>query len=200
MSRVLIIGATGTIGKATVKAFKEYGDEVIAGSRHSSPAVDLNSPEDIDAFFSEIGTVNAVISTVGSAPFVATNDATPEQLIEALKGKLINQVNLVLRALPHLTDNGSMTLISGILTQHPVKNSVLASTANGGVEAFVTSAATDLPRGIRINAVSPNVVRQSWEGYGPSFPGSIPVEAAAVASAFVQSAHGVENGRVFRIW
>lgn len=200
MSRVLVVGATGTIGKATVKAFEQHGDEVIAASRHSAPAVDLNSPGSIDVFFAEIGTVDAVVSTIGSAPFVATAGATPEQLIEALEGKLISQVNLVLRALPHLVDNGSVTLISGILTQHPVKNSVLASTANGGVEAFVTSAATDLPRGIRINAVSPNVVRQSWEGYGPSFPGSIPVEDTAVASAFVQSVHGVETGRMFRVW
>lgn len=200
MSRILVVGATGTIGKATVKAFEDHGDEVVAASRHSSPAVDLNSPENVDAFFTEIGEVDAVVSTIGSAPFVATGDATPDQLLEALNGKLVNQVNLVLCGLPHLADNGSVTLISGILTQHPVKDSVLAGTANGGVEAFVTSAATDLPRGIRINAVSPNVVRQSWEGYGPSFPGSIPVEDTEVAAAFVQSVHGVETGRVFRVW
>lgn len=200
MSRVLVIGATGTIGAATAEQFRSHGDEVVEASRSTSPSVDLSSGDSLSSLFQEIGTVDAVVCATGGSPFVNTADASLDQFRAGLEDKLLNQVNLVLAAQPHLADNGSITLISGILTQHPVSKSVIAGTANGGVEAFVTSAATDLPRGIRINAVSPNVVRQSLAKYGPSFPGFQPVEVGHVAGAFVRSAHGVETGQVFRVW
>ncbi|MGD7003035.1 short chain dehydrogenase [Corynebacterium halotolerans] len=198
--RVVVVGATGTIGKATVEAFEKQGDEVIAASRSSSPSIDMTDPASVDAFFDEVGEVDAVVATLGAAPFVSLPEASTEDFRSGFENKLLGQINLVLRGLPHLRDNGSFTLITGILTQHPVKKSVVATSVNGGVEAFVTGAATDLPRGIRINVVSPTVIEESLEGYGPSFPGFEPAPAARAGNAFVRSAHGAESGQVFRVW
>lgn len=198
--RVVIVGASGTIGKATVTAFREQGDEVIEASRSSSPALDMQDPASITAFFQEVGHVDAVVATTGSAPFVATPEAGTEDFLTGIGNKLMGQINLVLHGLPHVNDGGSFTLVTGILTQHPITNSVIVGTVNSGVEGFVNSAATDLPRDIRINAVSPNVIRESLEKYGPFFPGFKPVPADDAAGAFVRSAHGVETGQVFRVW
>lgn len=198
--RVLVVGASGTLGSAVVAALTEAGDDVVAVSRSTAPAVDLTDIASIDALFEQIGQVDAVVSATGSVPFVATPEATAEQFAQGIAGKLTSQINLVLRAIPHLRDGGSFTLTTGILAQHPIKGSVITGTVNGGLEAFVNTAATDLPRGQRINAVSPNVIEEALPRYGPFFPGFPAVPAAAAAQAFVRSVHGVQTGQVFRVW
>ncbi|GAA4283719.1 short chain dehydrogenase [Brevibacterium daeguense] len=198
--RILVVGGTGTIGAAVVQALTGSDTEVISVSRSSEPAVDITDTTSISAMYEAVGTVDAIVSTTGAAPFVATSEATPEQFAAGFADKLGGQINLTLLGLPHLRDGGSITLITGILAQHPVKNSVIAGTVNGGIEAFAVSAATDLPRGIRINVVSPNVIEEALPSYGSAFPGFHPVPAAQAAQAFVRSVHGVETGQVFRVW
>ena len=88
-----------------------------------------------------------------------------------------------MHGLDHLADGGSFTLITGILTQQTVEKSVVASTFNGGLEAFTYAASTDIPRGIRIKKVSPNVVEESLDTYGAFFPCFEPVRAQSVANS-----------------
>ncbi|PQM73359.1 short chain dehydrogenase [Corynebacterium sp. J010B-136] len=198
--RVLVVGASGTVGQATVKAFTDQGDEVVAASRNSSPGIDITDVGSVKEFFNQAGSFDAIVATLGSAPFVHLKNANTEDFQAGLNNKLQGQINLVLHGLPHLADGGSFTLITGILTQHPVEKSVVASTVNGGLEAFTYAASTDLPRGIRINTVSPNAVEESLDTYGAFFPGSEPVSAQSVANAFVRSAHGVETSQIFKVW
>lgn len=198
--RVLVVGASGTVGQATVKAFTDQGDDVVSAFRNSSPGIDITDAQSVKNFFKEAGKFDAIVATLGSAPFVHLEYADTEDFQAGIGNKLLGQINLVLHGLPYLNDGGSFTLITGILTQHPVKKSVVASTVNGGLEAFTYTASTDLPRGIRINVVSPNVVQESLDTYGAFFPGSNPVPAQLVANAFVRSAHGVETGQVLKVW
>jgi hypothetical protein len=48
---------------------------------------------------------------------------------------------------------------------------------------FVRAAAIELPKELRINAVSPTVLKESEAQYGPFFPGIIPVEGWKVGQA-----------------
>lgn len=198
--RIVVIGASGTIGRAVVEALSAVGDEVVEVSRSTDPAVDITDPESVRALFADLGPVDGIVSTAGSAPFVSTADATPEQFAQGFADKLGGQIALALLGLPQLRDGGSITLTTGILAQHPIAGSVIAGTVNGGVEAFVATAATDLPRGIRINAVSPNVIAEALDRYASAFPGFHAVPAAEAAQAYVRSVHGVESGQVFRVW
>jgi dTDP-4-dehydrorhamnose reductase len=68
--KVLVIGATGTIGKGVTELFKQKGYEVIEASRNSNPAVDITNAATIDELYSHVGEVNAIITTAGSAAFV----------------------------------------------------------------------------------------------------------------------------------
>ena len=110
-------------------------------------------------------------------------DADTDDFQAELNNKLQGQINLVLHGLDHLVDGGSFTLITGILAQHPVEKSVVASTVNGGLEAFSYTASTDLRRGIRINTVSPNVVEESLDTSCAFLPGFEPVRAQSVANS-----------------
>jgi hypothetical protein len=73
---------------------------------------------------------------------------------------------IVRLGLPHIADRGSFTLTSGILSQHPTPGSASISLVNAGVESFARAAALELPRGIRINVVSPPWVRETLQAMG----------------------------------
>ena len=116
-----------------------------------------------------------------------------------LQSKLMGQINLTRAAIAHLSDRGSITLISGILSEEPIHWGVSATTINGAIEHFVKGAACELPRGIRINVVSPTVLEESMGKYADFFPGFVPVPAARVAQAYKKSVLGVQTGQIFRV-
>ena len=130
---------------------------------------------------------------------LTSDEQTKYDAIMADVDKLAGQINLVLHGLRHVRDNGSFTLISGVLAREPIATGTIASAVNGGLEAFVIAAAAELPRGLRINAISPSVVEESLDTYGDFFPGFTPVPVADVARAFVKSVEGIGTGRVYAL-
>ena len=155
----------------------------LASSRNSSPGINITDVASVKEFFNQAGSFDAIIATLGSAPFVHLEYADTEDFQAGLNNKLQGQINLVLHGLDHLVDGGSFTLITGLLAQHPVEKSVVASTVNCGLEAFSYTASTDLPRGIRVNTVSPNVVEESLDTSCACLPGFEPVRAQSVANS-----------------
>ncbi|WP_144876218.1 short chain dehydrogenase [Microbacterium sp. 1.5R] len=197
--RLLLIGGTGTIGAAVADAFTELGDEVVSASRSGDHSVDIVDRESIDRLFGAVGEIDAVVVAAGKVPSVALADATGEDFDAGFASKLGGQISVVLAALPRLADGGSITLTSGILAQHAVPGSVVTAAVNGALEGFVARAALDLPRGLRINAVSPTIVLEPGET-SEAFRGFRSVTAPEVAQAYVRSAYGIETGQVFRVW
>jgi NAD(P)-dependent dehydrogenase (short-subunit alcohol dehydrogenase family) len=125
---------------------------------------------------------------------------TPDLFAVGIRSKLMGQVNLVMAGTKALNDGGSFTLISGILADDPIRLGTSASMVNGAIESFVKAAAIELPRGIRINAVSPGVFVESMAGYGPFFRGHKPVPVADAALAFSKSVEGALTGQVFQVF
>jgi len=197
--RVLLVGAGGTLGKAVRRALSRR-HEIIAASRSGKQRVDITDSASIRRLFATIGTVDAIACAAGSAHFAPLADMTEASYAIGLRSKLMGQVNLSLIGCEHLADGGSITLISGILGEQPIRTGSSASMVNGAIEAFVRAAAIELPRGIRINAVSPNVFIESWPEYGPYFNGFEPVPAARAALAFVRSIDGGQSGQVYKVY
>lgn len=195
--RILIVGASGHVGSAAAAALRRK-HEVVALSRSTEPAVDLLDPASIERAFERLGRFDAIVSAYGSAPFKPATELTPEDLMAAFKGKVLSQLNLVRIGLEFVNDGGSFTLTTGILAREPVPTGAAAAMANGAVESFVMSAAGELPRGIRLNAVSPTVL-ESAPGYHDAFPGFEPVSDERVGLAFVRSVEGSASGRVYEL-
>jgi len=63
----------------------------------------------------------------------------------------------------------------------------------------VRAAAIELPKGLRINVMSPTVLKQSEAHYGPFFPGMIPVEGWKVGQAYKRAILGAQTGRVYKV-
>ena len=66
------------------------------------------------------------------------------------------------------------------------------------VEGFVRAAAVELPRGVRINCISPTVLTESV-AYDPYFPGFIPVDAWKVGQAYLRAISNPITGRILKL-
>ena len=195
---VAVIGATGTIGQAVARRVGEY-HKVIPVSRHSAVTVDMTDEQSIRRFYEDNGPFDAVAVCAGYAPFDHVTSLKLDDFSAAASGKLLGQIRLVLNGMSHVNDGGSFTLISGILAQCPVAGSATASAANGGIESFTVAASTELPRGQRINTISPTVLQESSQSHS-LFRGFKQVPASDVADAYLRSIDGVETGKIFRVW
>jgi NAD(P)-dependent dehydrogenase (short-subunit alcohol dehydrogenase family) len=196
--RVIVIGR-GTIGSAVQKAFEERGDEVVSVSRSSGAfRADIADNESMKRLFSSVGRFDAVASCAGDVAFVPLEQSTDQQWEDSIKSKAMGQINVVRTALPHIADGGSFALISGILTDEYIVGSTIAATVNHMVDGFVKAAAVELPRGVRINGISPNVLTESVE-YHPYFPGFIPIDAAEVGQAYVRAICNPMTGRIIKL-
>ncbi len=188
---ILVVGGTGTIGRAVVEAL-DGSDVIVAGHTSGEVQVDLADPSSIDRLYQTVGAVDAVLSCAGEAVFGALEDLEDEEFEVSVANKLMGQVNLVRRGLDAVNDGGVFTLTSGVLSREPVEGSAAISLVNAGLEGFVRAAALELPRGLRVNVVSPPWVEETLDEMGADFSPSLP--AATVAEAYLSSLEGVQSG------
>ncbi|HEY5096388.1 MAG TPA: short chain dehydrogenase, partial [Candidatus Eremiobacteraceae bacterium] len=159
--KVLVIGATGTIGAAVVQTLEARHEVLRASHSRSALTVDLADPDSIKRLFAKIGRVDAVVSAAGQAVFRPLPDLTDADFAVCLANKLMGQVDLVRFGIDALADGGSFTLTSGILSRQPTPGGAAISIVNAGIEGFARAAALELPRGLRVNAVAPGWVRET---------------------------------------
>jgi NAD(P)-dependent dehydrogenase (short-subunit alcohol dehydrogenase family) len=197
--KVLLVGASGTLGRAVHSELSQR-HQVLAASRSGQLKVDITDSTSTRRLFKKTGKVDAIVCTAGKVHFGALAEMTEELYAIGLRDKLMGQVNLALIGHDYVNDGGSITLITGILAEQPIRLGSSASMVNGAIEAFVRAAAVELPRGLRINAVSPNVFAESMPGYAPYFRGFEPIPVARAALAFSRSVEGVQSGQVYKVF
>lgn len=194
--RVLIVGTNGDVGKAAVAELSGRHDVIKAGRSTGDVQVDLMDAASITAMFEKLGKLDAVVACAGHAHFGPLATMTEAQFMVGLKDKLMGQVNLVLLGTRYLNDRGSFTLTSGVLDRDPILKGANAATVNAALKGFVTAAAIELERGIRINVVSPGLLEASTKKYEGYFPGHEAVSSARVGLAYAKSVEGAITGQV----
>ena len=192
--RVLIVGASGTIGSAVARALEGEHEVLRASRRKSEIAVDLTSSDSIRAMFARVGAVDAVVCAAGDARFKPFNELTDEDFAFSIRHKLMGQVDLTRMALPLLRPGGSVTLTSGILAREPMPGSGAISLVNAALEGFTRAAALEAPNGIRVNVVSPPWVTETLAALGMDTSAGLPADV--VARAYVASVTGSQSGAV----
>ncbi|WP_242181741.1 short chain dehydrogenase [Saccharopolyspora soli] len=197
--RAVVIG-NGTIGAAVQKTLVEHGHEVVAVGRTSGEfQADISDIESMRNLFARIGSFDAVANAAGDVFPSPLEQTTDEQWANSIAAKGMGQINVVRAALPHVADSGSFTLVSGVLTDEFTHAATIGTAVNHLVEGFVKAAATELPRGVRINCVSPTVLTES-EAYYQYFPGFTPVPAAEVALAYLRAMSNPITGRILKLY
>ncbi len=198
--KVLLIGASGTIGKRIHDRFAKKHEVIKASRSGGDVSVDITDAASIQKMYEAVKGIDAVICAAGPAKFGAFSELTEEDFYIGIRGKMMGQVNLVRIGQKYLNDGGSFTLTTGILADEPVFGSVSLALVNGGVNSFVKAAAQELPRGQRINVVSPTVVEDSADNYEDFFPGYVPASMDRVVAGYVRSVEGRITGEIIRIY
>lgn len=195
--KILVVGATGMIGAGVAAEFGKR-HEVIPASRSSLVSVDINDPDSISRMYQNVGHVDAIVSCAGHVAFKDLENLNRDDYLHGFTDKVLGQVELVRQGIHHLNDGGSFTLTSGILGREPIKSGALAALANGALESFTIAAAIDLPRGIRINIVSPTILKENVKAHS-FFPGFEQVSLKQVTDAYVKSVEGWHTGQIFKV-
>ena len=196
MKKIIVVGATGRLGRVVVSGLSDY--EVIRAGR-SGPdlkidALDFDSSSDA---FATIGTFDGLISCAGvRAPFKPFEELTMEDFAIGLSNKCLSQLNLAKAAIPHLTENGSITLTSGIIGDEPILSGSAAAAANGALNMCVSTLAAEYAGKLRINIVSPSIIENSVEHYGMIFDGFEPTSDKRIIEAYRRTISAPISGRV----
>lgn len=197
--RIIVVGGTGTIGKAVVKELAQRHTVVVAAFKHGDLRVDITDNQSIEQMYQTAGKFDALVSTTGNIHFGEFSQMTSENYQVGLKDKLMGQVNLVLIGRNYINDAGSFTLTSGILSRDPIRFGSSGSMVNAAIDGFVKGASIEMPKPLRINAVSPTIVTESLPLFGEYFHGFEPVPASKVAFAFSKSVEGLQTGQIYQV-
>jgi len=190
--RILVVGATGTIGRAVVAALSARNEVISASLQSATVKVDITDPTSIQQMYRSVGRLNAVVCAAGQAKFAPLAHLSDADFRFCLDNKLMGQVNLVRFGFEHVEDGGSFTLTTGILAQAPMPGSAAISLVNAGLEGFIRAAALEAPRKIRVNAVSPPWVAETLQALKMDTSQGLP--ANVVARAYVRSVTGTDTG------
>ena len=198
--KIILIGANGTIGELVQTAMAGAGHDIVKVGRKSGDfQVDIESREGIRQLYQAVGSFDAVAVAAGEVVFAPLLQLTAENWQFSLGSKLMGQISLVQEAIPFINERGSFTLVSGVLNDEPIFASAAAAAVSGALEGFARAAAVELPKGLRINVVSPTILKESEAHMGSFFPGVIPVEGWRVAQAYKRAILGVQTGRVYKV-
>ena len=189
--KIIVIGASGTIGREVVEALKPR-HEVLEASRNGTYKVDIRDEGSVRALFASIPEVDGLVCCAGGGAWKPLAELTTEDFAMSLGYKLMGQVAVVRAALANLRDHGSVTVTSGVLANKPMPGSAAISMINCGLEGFVRAAALEAPRGIRVNVVSPPWAKETLQMRG--MPTNMGLSAADIAKAYVAAVEGKHNG------
>ncbi len=191
--KVIVIGATGTIGSAVCNLLSE-AHQVIGASRSSELFVDLQQPETIENIFKQHPDVDAILCVAGEAVFGQLDNLTDDEIKFGIDNKLMGQVNLVRIARNSMKENGIVVLTTGILAQNPNPHSSMLTMINRGLEGFIEAASLDMPKKQKLHAVSPPMAKETAEKLGWGQGG---VPANEIAKLYQEALISSQQGQVF---
>ncbi|WP_370936973.1 short chain dehydrogenase [Amycolatopsis sp. cg13] len=199
--KILVVGGAGTIGRRLVPELRSRGHEVVVAGRTSGEVrVDLAEPETIAAMYRAVGAVEAVVSIAAHGALDEFATLTSAELHENLRAKFYGQVELVLQGQHHAADGASFTLTSGIFADQAWPHVTGGGVISGALHSFVLSAAIELPRGMRVNAVSPTLIGDSVDAFSEHFPGMRPVPMDEVVRHYLNCVESDITGTVVRAY
>lgn len=197
--KILLIGAHGTIGSAIDRELSGRQEIVRIGLKSGDVQVDISDSASIRKLFEQTGRFDALICAAGSVTFAPLGEMSEKDFALGLQNKLMGQVNLLLIGREFANDGASFTFTSGVINREPIRTGSSAALVNAALDGFVKAAAIELPRGLRVNSVSPTVLEEAMGHYAPYFRGFKPVPAADVALAYAKSVEGLHTGQTYQV-
>jgi NAD(P)-dependent dehydrogenase (short-subunit alcohol dehydrogenase family) len=200
--KVIIMGGTSGMGLATAKAATTAGATVLITGRDqnklakalaelpqsaSGEVVDATVEKELRIFFGRSEPFDHLVLAVsgreGGGPFDSLGVDT---LKRAFDGKFWAQFMAAQMGLTKLREKGSIVFITAASARTSIPGTAGLAAINGALEAMIPTLALEL-KPIRVNAVSPGVVKTPWWDTLPS------EQREAV---FAQTAQSLPVGRI----
>lgn len=193
--KIIIVGASGRIGKEVDKALSDNHDIVRVGARSGDVQCDYTDIQSVRRMFEKIREFDSLISVAGGdSNFKPFRNLEDEDYRYGFERKFLAQIRLLRFGEKLIRDNGSFVFTSGFLSHYPNPASIATGPLNAAVDTFVNNTAPLLNRGIRLNVVSPApIVEPGQDGKGL-------VTAAETAKLYVEAVEGDVTGKVLRAW
>lgn len=169
--RIVIIGGSSGIGLATAARALQEGAVVTVASRSTDKlqrakqqlgqnllikSVDMRDENSLRALYSEIGQFDHLLTPGGEVEFIPFVNQPTESAKRSFESKFWGQHNAAKHAVPHLTQNGSITFYSGAASQRPVASFAIGAAINSAIESLGRALAVELAP-IRVNTISPGL-------------------------------------------
>ena len=170
---VAIVGASSGIGKALASTLADDGCNVILSSRSEGKLqeiaapmekaqvlpVDMTDSASVEAWAKSLPEIDHLVISASSAahgPFADLDEAAVRSMFDA---KFFGPYRIAKAALSKIRDGGSITFFSGVLSRRPGMNCSGLGAVNGAVESLCYGLALELGPRLRVNCVSPGMIR-----------------------------------------
>ena len=159
--KVLLIGASGMLGRPTKAALLKAGHEVISVGRSSGDInADVYDVESIKNMYKAAGKVDVVINMGGEQPWNKLEDTTDKD-VEVVRDALVGTIQLVRYGVDYVNDNGLFILTSGDIDVNPLPIFSITAGMIPFVDTLARSSSRSMPRGIRINSIRVPLLAES---------------------------------------
>lgn len=179
---VAVVGGGSGIGKAVARMAAAAGAEVVVSSRDQAKldavvaefgtgqalAMDMTDPGSIASWADTISGLDHLVISASSAVHGRFTDLGEADLRRMFDAKFFGPYLVTKAAIDKLRPGGSITLFSGVLSRRPGMNCSGLGAVNGAVEALARSLALELGPNLRVNCLSPGMVRS--EAYAKMAP------------------------------
>jgi NAD(P)-dependent dehydrogenase (short-subunit alcohol dehydrogenase family) len=167
--RVLVVGGSSGIGLATAIAAAAAGAELVIAGRSedrlrcainqigsgSSMVLDVADEDLTRDMLASAGRFDHVVVTAGGVSPGPVRGSDTKKAACGFESKFWGAYRVA--AFADIAERGSLTLISGVFAQRPIKGNVAASCINAAIDALARGLALEFAP-IRVNAVSPGLV------------------------------------------
>ena len=177
--RILVVGASGTIGSAVAGDLDDRGHIVLGASRHTARyEVDVHDLESVRALLERIRAVDALVCAAGEAIYEALGPGDIGGFDATLEQSVADQIQLVDEASKRVRE--CIVLTAGMVAVE-ANGSVATAMTDGALERFVRKM-TLVRRRPRINVVSPPLVHETARKLG--IAADVGVPAGRVATLY----------------
>lgn len=183
----ILLGGSGGIGSALARRLAASGATVVLGARTADKLSTLAGEIGAEAFtldatdYGQVealvqgakerhGRVDGVVNLVGSIDLKPAHAMKVEAFDETIRLNLSTAFYALKAAAGVMPKNdepkgGAVVLMSSVAARYGLANHEAVAAAKAGIEGMVrAAAATYAPRGIRVNAVAPGLVRTPLAG------------------------------------
>jgi NAD(P)-dependent dehydrogenase (short-subunit alcohol dehydrogenase family) len=167
--KIIVIGGSSGIGKATAALASRSGNQVVLTSREqpraeavarelgpavSGFALDVNDQAQVDAFFQHLSGIDHIYLAAGSTRLGGVTEGSLEQAMQAFHTRLLGSLRVVRAAIPKMNPGGSFVFTGGISTDRPIAGAWVSGLGTASAEQLARVLVLEFSQ-VRFNAVSP---------------------------------------------